>query len=108
MTMTKPIQMIMKTLYMTMMPNPTKAKKTKKMQTSIQAAMAVIPSTFGEFVVTMLKMLINTLRRRTSVRFTTTTMMMEIKLMCDITNFEQPIETKYNDFLDIHEYYQEY
>ena len=43
--------------------NPTKAKKTKKMQTSIQAAMAVIPSTFGEFVVTMLKMLISTWRR---------------------------------------------
>ena len=48
---------------MMMMTNPTKAKKTKKMQTSIQAAMAVIPSTFGEFVVTMLKMLINTWRR---------------------------------------------
>ena len=45
------------------MTNPTKAKKTKKIQTSIQAAMAVIPSTFGEFVVTMLKMLISTLRR---------------------------------------------
>ena len=40
--------------------NPTKAKKTKNMQTSIQAAIAVIPSTFGELVVTMLKILINT------------------------------------------------
>ena len=40
--------------------NPTKAKKTKNMQTSIQAAIAVIPSTFGELVVTMLKMLIST------------------------------------------------
>ena len=39
---------------------PTKAKKTKNMQTSIQAAIAVIPSTFGELVVTMLKMLIST------------------------------------------------
>ena len=55
MTMTK-----MKTMARTLMTNPTKAKKTKKMQTSIQAAMAVIPSTFGEFVVTMLKMLIST------------------------------------------------
>ena len=77
--------MIMKAIYMTMMTNPTKAKKTKKMQTSIQAAMAVIPSTFGEFVVTMLKMLINTLRGRTSVRFMTT-MMIEMKMMSDITN----------------------
>ena len=45
---------------MTMKTNPTKAKKTKNMQTSIQAAIAVIPSTFGELVVTMLKMFINT------------------------------------------------
>ena len=58
--MTNPSKAIM----MMMMTNPTKAKKTKKMQTSIQAAMAVIPSTFGEFVVTMLKMLISTWRRR--------------------------------------------
>ena len=52
------------TMTRTMITNPTKAKKTKKIQTSIQAAMAVIPSTFGEFVVTMLKMLISTWRRR--------------------------------------------
>ena len=68
--MTNPTIMIMTRIMMTnttkvimtriMMTNPTKAKKTKKMQTSIQAAMAVIPSTFGEFVVTMLKMLIST------------------------------------------------
>ena len=62
--MTNPSKAIM----MMMMTNPTKAKKTKKMQTSIQAAMAVIPSTFGEFVVTMLKMLINTWRRRITMR----------------------------------------
>ena len=80
MTMTKPIQMIMKTLYLTMMPNPTKAKKTKKMQTSIQAAMAVIPSTFGEFVVTMLKMFINTLRRM-RIR---TMVMMESIIKCKL------------------------
>ena len=54
------MKMITSIAMMTMMTNPTKAKKTKKMQTSIQAAMAVIPSTFGEFVVTMLKMLIST------------------------------------------------
>ena len=40
-----------------------KAPNTKKMQTSIQAAMAVIPSTLGEFVVTMLKMLMSTRNR---------------------------------------------
>ena len=59
-------------MMMMMMTHPTKAKKTKKMQTSIQAAIAVIPSTFGEFVVTMLKMLINTWRRRmlTTMRMT--------------------------------------
>ena len=55
-------------LMMMIMTNPTNAKKTKKMQTSIQAAIAVIPSTFGEFVVTMLKMLINTWRRRITMR----------------------------------------
>ena len=57
MMMTTTTKVIMTRIMMT---NPTKAKKTKKMQTSIQAAMAVIPSTFGEFVVTMLKMLIST------------------------------------------------
>ena len=61
---------------MMMTTNPTKAKKTKKMQTSIQAAMAVIPSTFGEFVVTMLKMLINTWRRRMVMMVMVTVMVM--------------------------------
>ena len=46
-----------------MIPYPTKAKKTKKMQTSIHAAMAVMPSTLGELVVTMLKMLMSTRKR---------------------------------------------
>ena len=40
-----------------------RAPNTKKMQTNIQAAIAVIPSTLGEFDVTMLKMLISTRKR---------------------------------------------
>ena len=70
------VMMITVITMMTMMTHPTKAKKTKKMQTSIQAAIAVIPSTLGEFVVTMLKMLINTWRRSML-----TTMMMTIVIM---------------------------
>ena len=81
MIITMIITMIMP-MMMTRMTNPTKAKKTKKMQTSIQAAMAVIPSTFGEFVVTMLKMLINTWRR---VMVRNTVMMINY-------NFEQGID----------------
>ena len=44
-----------------------KAPNTKNMQTSIQAAMAVIPSTLGELVVTMLKMLMSTRNRVISI-----------------------------------------
>ena len=77
--MTNPTKAIMMTMMMRLtMTNPTKAKKTKKMQTSIQAAMAVIPSTFGEFVVTMLKMLISTWRRRM-------VMMVTVMVMNNIT-----------------------
>ena len=42
---------------------PTKAPNTKKIHTNIQAAMAVIPSTFGEFVVMILKMFVRTRKR---------------------------------------------
>ena len=69
------------------MTNPTKAKKTKKMQTSIQAAMAVIPSTFGEFVVTMLKMLISTLSGRASLK----------TIDEQHHNFQQPIDGNTKD-----------
>ena len=50
-------------LQQSLIKQPIKAPKTKKMQTNIQAPMAVIPSTLGELVVTMLKMLISTRKR---------------------------------------------
>ena len=43
-----------------------RARKTKNMQAIIQEAMAVIPSTFGEMFVMVLKMLVSTRNRVTS------------------------------------------
>jgi hypothetical protein len=46
--------------------NPKRAPKTKRMQVMTQAEMEVSPSTFGEFVVMLVKMLINTRKRVTN------------------------------------------
>ena len=45
---------------------PSRAPKTKRMQVMTQAEMEVRPSTLGEFVVMLVKMLINTRNRVTS------------------------------------------
>ena len=46
--------------------NPNKAPNTKRMQVITQAEIEVSPSTFGEFVVMFVKMLINTRNRVTN------------------------------------------
>lgn len=46
---------------------PKRAPQTKKIHTSIQAAIAVIPSVFGELVVIVLKMFISTRKRVISI-----------------------------------------
>ncbi len=46
--------------------NPKRAPKTKRMQVMTQAEMEVSPSTLGEFVVMLVKMLINTRKRVTN------------------------------------------
>ena len=45
---------------------PKRAPKTNKIQENIQADIALIPSTFGEFVVLVLKILIKTKNRVTN------------------------------------------